>query len=166
MQGKLPAYTILEVIITMLITAILVGITYTAYTIVSQSYLSFNSKHSELGTVLQLDKLLKKDFSRPGLIFKTSNGIDLKGDSLMVSYSFLPDQVLRTQGVTDTFKVKTTSMAMLFEGQPVEMTAPEPGTLLDELTLELIIGKEKIPYHYYKTYSSAELLQQRTNALN
>jgi hypothetical protein len=60
----------MEVTVTMMIAAILMGITYTTHIIVSKSYLSFNTKNAGMAEVELLDKLLKRDFDRADVIAK------------------------------------------------------------------------------------------------
>jgi prepilin-type N-terminal cleavage/methylation domain-containing protein len=162
MKGqRVKAFTIMEVTITMLIAAILMAITYTTYSIVSRSYLSFNTKNKNMAELQQLDKLLKRDFDRAENIQKISKGIQIENTRQVITYEFNPDFIVRTALITDTFKVKTDSLNMSFEGQ----SAGEQSRL-DELSFTLVFQKENIPYHYYKQYSSVNLIQTESNAVN
>jgi len=166
-RNKIKAFTIMEVTITMMIAAILMGITYTAYSIVSRSYLSFNTKNKDMAELEQLDGLLKKDFDRAEIILKETDGISIKHTDRTVSYQFNPDYIIRTAGITDTFKIKTGEITTSFEGRPVnEANASQEQNRLDQLDLNLLFQNEKIPYHYYKQYSSVNLIQRNPDALN
>jgi prepilin-type N-terminal cleavage/methylation domain-containing protein len=165
---RIKAFTIMEVTVTMLIAAILMGITYTAFTIINKSYNSFNTKNKDMAELEQLDELLRKDFDRAELILKDQNSILFKrADLTSIKYEFNPNFIIRTSGRTDTFKFKTEELVTLFEGQPVnEPAASEEENRLDELDISLLFGNEKIPYHYYKQYSSVNLIQRNPNALH
>src|ERR1700744_656096 len=113
-QHRVKAFTIMEVTITMLIAAILMGITYTTYIMVSKSYLSFNTKNTEMAEVELLDKLLKRDFDRADVIQKTTNGMVIINTGQTIQYVFNPDFITRTSGIADTFKVRTDSLNTLF----------------------------------------------------
>ncbi|MDB5137819.1 MAG: hypothetical protein JWP37_4422 [Mucilaginibacter sp.] len=166
-KHKVKAFTILEVTITMLIAAILMGITYTTYSIISKSYLSFNLKNNDMATLETLDKLLRKDFARSEFILKDSSGILLKSALQTVRYELKPDFIVRTSGIVDTFKVNTEGWVTFFEGQPVEELRPQQEqNRLDELDISLVFQNEKIPYHYHKQYSSVNLIQRNQNAIN
>jgi hypothetical protein len=166
-KRKIPAFTIMEITITMLISAIVIGITYTAFSIISRSYRSFDNKHKDMAVVLRLDELLQKDFNRAEVVLKDTDGIALKDSSRIIKYRFNPDYVLRIGIAVDTFKVKTDSVNMTFENTVVnEMKADEEENRLDELDLNVTLQNEKIPYHYHKIYSSANLINRKPNAVN
>jgi type II secretory pathway component PulJ len=165
---RLKAFTIMEVTVTMLVAAILMGITYTAFTIINKSYSSFNTKNKDMAELEQLDELLRKDFDRAEIIQKDQNGISFKrADLALIKYEFNPDFIVRISGRTDTFKFKTEELTTAFEGQPVnESGASEEENRLDELDISLLFQNEKIPYHYYKQYSSVNLIQRNPNAFH
>jgi prepilin-type N-terminal cleavage/methylation domain-containing protein len=161
------AFTIMEVTITMMIAAILIGITYTAYSIISKSYISFNTKNSDMAVLVQLDRLLKRDLDRAEIMLKDNDGISLKNDVHEIKYKFEPGFITRTDVRIDTFKVKTDLVSTFFEGQPVnETSADEEQNRLDELEFTLLFQNEKIPYHYHKQYSSVNLIQRNPDAIN
>jgi Tfp pilus assembly protein PilE len=167
MNKRVKAFTILEVTITMLVAALVMGITYAAYSIIIKSYGAFNKKNQEMAVVVRLDEWLKKDFSRADLILKDTAGIALNSATRKIKYRFDPDFIIRTELRSDTFKVKTDSLATSFEGLPVNEYAPaDEQNRLDDLDLVILFQGEKIPYHYHKQYSSVNLINRNTNALN
>lgn len=164
---KVKAFTIIEVTITMVIAAILIAITYTSYSIVSKSYLSFNTKNDDMAVLERMDKLLKRDFMRAETIQRDSSGILFKNTNSIIQYEFNPDFIIRISGRSDTFKVKSDSLNMLFEGQPVSETDPSnEQRRLDGLEINVEFQNEKIPYHYHKQYSSSDLIKRNTNAIH
>jgi Tfp pilus assembly protein PilE len=164
---KLKAFTILEMAIAMLISALLIGIIYTAYALISKSYLTFIRKNKDMEIAIQLDKLLKKDFSKAVTISEDQHTILFKTDSSQLIYEFYPDFITRTQGITDTFKLQTESMHTSFEDKPMAEVPPENRqNLLDDLELTILLQNEKIPYHYHKQYSSVNLFTQTSDAIH
>lgn len=165
---RLKAFTIMEMTVTMLIAAILMGITYTAFIIINKSYSSFNIKNKDMAELEQLDELLRKDFDRAEIIQKDQNGISFKkADLTLIKYEFNPDYIVRTSGRVDTFKFKTEELSTSFEGQAMNETREsEEENRLDELDISLLFQNEKIPYHYYKQYSSVNLIQRNPNAIH
>jgi hypothetical protein len=120
-----------------------------------------------MAAVLRLDELLQKDFNRAEIVMKDTDGIALKDSSRIIKYRFNPDYVLRIGIVVDTFKVKTDSVGMAFENTMInEMKVDEEDKRLDELDLNITLQNEKIPYHYHKIYSSANLINRNPNAVN
>jgi len=157
----------MEVVITMLITAIVIGITYSAYSIISQSYLSFQKKNDGLAVLSRVDQLLTKDFSSAVTICKTQNGLFIKNKADSISYEFQPEFIVRTSTVIDTFKVQNGGLNTFFENQPVvEINPVAEQNRIDEMSITVSYENEKIPYHYRKQYSSADLLERNPNALN
>lgn len=151
----------------MLVAAILIGITYSVYSVISKSYISFNRKSEEMAIQLQLDKSLKKDFNQAEIIFKDTRGISFKSAEHAVTYIFEPDYIIRSEFNTDTFKVKAETMNTMFERKTInEVSLDEEQNKLDEFKLVILFKNEKIPYHYYKLYSSVNLIKRKPNALN
>jgi Tfp pilus assembly protein PilE len=163
---KLPAFTIMETMIVMIVAAILIGFTYTAYLLVSQSYMAFSAKNKALQTTLTLDKLLKKDFAQASLITRENHHLVFKTDSIVTDYAFLPDYITRTKGMTDTFYVKSMNLITGFENLQTDSTAADPPPRVDDLQLTILLQKIKIPYHYHKLYSSENLFPSSTYAIH
>lgn len=157
----------MEITITMLLAAIVISITYTAYTIISKSYIGFTNKNKDISTVVQLDKLLKKDFYKASAISRDNQKILFKTDSADIIYEFGPDMVTRTQGIIDTFKIQTATMNTTFESQPLnDFPTTDRPNLLDDMEWKIVLQNEKIPYHYHKQYSSVNLFQENPDANN
>jgi Tfp pilus assembly protein PilE len=166
-KQKVKAFTILEVTITMLITALLIGITYTSYSIIVKSYQSFDKKNNEMAVLATLDHLLKRDFDQAESIFKDQEGIALISINKTIKYQFKLDYILRIGARTDTFKVQTQDVNTAFENVSInEVQETEEQNRIDELAFTLIYQNEKIPYHYVKLYSSVNLIFRNPDAVN
>jgi Tfp pilus assembly protein PilE len=166
-NNRVRAFTILEVTITMLIASLLIGFTYTAYSIVVRSYSSFNHKNQDMAELVRLDEWLKKDFAHADSVEKDTAGLVFNSIDHHVKYLFEPDFILRNEIKTDTFKIKTENIVTSFESQPVTaFSANREQDRLDDLELDILFQNEKIPYHYHKEYSSANLINRNPNALH
>lgn len=163
--AKLRSFTIMETIIVMIVAAILIGFSYSAYLIVSRSFLSFSAKNRDMQTVLQLDRLLKKDFVQARLITRAGQHLIFRTDSVVTDYEFHQDYITRTKGLTDTFYVRSESPVTGFE-ERADSTATDTGSRIDDLQLSVWLQKTKIPYHYHKLYSSENLFQSSTDAIH
>src|ERR1700749_1025250 len=97
---KIKAFTVMELVITMLVAAILTGFIYTAFQIVSKSYQVFHEKNEEMAALERLDELLKKDFSKAVFVEKSSNAIILQKEKDTVQYSFESGYILRVSSIT------------------------------------------------------------------
>lgn len=169
---KVKAYTILEVVIAMLVSVVVIFITYTAYSIVSRSYGNFRSKNEDMAILARLDQLLLRDFERAEVINGSGNQVSMTRDNgRMVSYEFANGYVVRTDQIVDTFKVSTEKYQTLFEGKPLgdgeELDVKnKESDRLDELSFAVTYKNETIPYHYYKRYSSLNLINRNPHAIN
>ena len=157
----------MELTITMLISAIVIGMTYTVYDIIAKSYGSFQTKNKDMDVLFTLDELLKKDFNRADTIFKVQNGIALSEPSGVITYDFEPDFIVRTSTIIDTFKLAVPAVNTSFEEQELaELSPTKEQNRIDGLDLTILFQDEKIPYHYHKVYSSANLMDRKAHAFN
>jgi Tfp pilus assembly protein PilE len=167
-KHRLPAFTIMELTVAMLISAIVIAITYTAFSMVSGSYVSYTAKHNEMAVLIRLDELLKKDFIKADDIYQEQDGVRFLLKQQPISYRFEPGEVIRISTVTDTFKVATDALILSFERQPLssETSTDQELNRVDELAFSIVYQKEKFPYHYLKQYSSKNLINRNPNAIH
>ncbi|MDB5122339.1 MAG: hypothetical protein JWP94_468 [Mucilaginibacter sp.] len=164
---KIKGYTIMEVTVTMLVAGILIGITYTMYSLIYKSYGAFDRKNQDMVVLASLDGVLARDFNRAEFVLKDTDGLSLRYNGHRIRYQFEPDYVTRTDTRTDTFKVKAEEVTTSFDGKPANQGFPAAEqNKVDELALSILYGKERIPFHYFKSYSSANLFQPDSHADN
>jgi type II secretory pathway component PulJ len=167
MKNRVKAFTIMEVTVAMILAAMVIGITYTAFNIVNQLYSAFNKKNVSMAVLTRLDELLKKDFAGADIVALTQNGIVCKISGQAITYQLDTGFVVRTSTIIDTFKVSTQNITTLFENQPVNAVSPvAEQNRVDELQFIITFQDEKIPYHYHKDYSAANLIERNPNAVN
>lgn len=164
---RIPAFTIIEVTIAMLLSALVIGIAYTVFSIVTRSYHSYQEKHQAMAAVLRLDELLQKDFLRAEIILKDTDGIAFKKENQVIKYHFDKGYVLRTGTTIDTLKVQADSITTSFENGRIGSVnnVPEQNRL-DQLDMIVMLQKEKIPYYYHKVYSSVNLINRKSDAIH
>ena len=169
---QLKAFTIREVTISMLVAAIVIGIAYTTFNLVSKSYLGFKTKNQELAILTRVDQLFNRDFEQASLIQSSNNTIIIyKTNQSPIWYEINPANIIRRSVVTDTFKVQTQGLSAAFEGKTKnanieidESDNPTESGRIDELSFTMVYQNEQIPCHYTKTYSSVDLIERKTNA--
>ncbi|WP_158800289.1 type II secretion system protein J [Pedobacter sp. L105] len=154
LQRKVPAFTIVEVTIAMLIAGIVIAITYTAYRVVSGTYLDYTKKQDRVAVLSVVDKLLKKDFLDASQITRSVNGLQLNSVNGTVAYEFAAAYVLRRQLSlpADTFKIPVKISSFAFEHQEAA-----EGTTVDQLDLQTSLEGEEISLLYTKKYSAQNL---------
>lgn len=154
---KIKAYTLMEVTVAMLLSAICIGIAYSAYDIIGNYYRSFQQKNEKADALLSIREVLSKDFQKSKLVLNTTDGILLDQDSLSIQYVFEADQILRkTPSLrVDTFKVIWKDRYVGFEGAEIL----EPDTI-DLLKLKITLDQHSlVPLTFYKHYSAQNLFQ-------
>lgn len=152
---KIKAYTLFEVTIAMLLSAICIAICYSAYGIIAKYYAGFQQKNQTADVVLTLRHVLERDFLKSNMVLKNEEGVELQQDSSKTYYIFSPDAVLRKSGElhTDTFKLKPSEVGFFFEGREVL----EPDTI-DELRFKMNLDQRiQVPIQLSKTYSAQNL---------
>jgi len=167
-KRRLPAFTIMELTVAMLISAIVIAITYTAFGMLNSSYITYNAKHNEMSVLIRLDELLKKDFIKADDIYQDQDGVRFLINQQPIIYRFQTEHVIRISTITDTFKVASDGLVLLFESLPLpsESSTDQEHNRIDELSFSLIYQKEKFPYHYIKQYSSENLINRNSNAIH
>ena len=166
-RHKIRAFTILEVVISMLITAIVIAITYTSYSIISKSYGAFNDKNKMMADYALLDHLLRRDVAQAAFIQKDAEGIALTTSNKNVKYTFSNDYIIRQSIRTDTFKFISQNVQLYFEHKPLlTLSDTLEQNRVDEISFDLLYRNEKIPYHYQKAYSSENLINRVPDAIH
>ena len=166
-HSRVKAFTIMEVTVTMLVAALIITITYTAFSIISRSYDDYLRKQEEMADLTRLDRWLKKDIGRAGLIFRSGNGLRLADSGRVIAYIFEKDLIIRTAGMTDTFRVTPQDLSFRFEQRTVSAAEDtSQRALVDELSFFIPYQDEKIPYHYQKQYSAANLISSQQDAIH
>lgn len=152
-KGRLQAFTILEVTIAMLLAAIVIGISYTAYTMMSRSYQEYDDRNEKVAEFVLLNKLLRRDISNAEKIVRSPEGINLEGPEGSIIYSFSEEYITRNQYSvkTDTFKVSNSDLITSFE----EKEVTEEG-MIDRISFTGVLQERKVPLVYVKTYSAEE----------
>lgn len=153
---KIKAFTLLEVTIAMLLAAITIGICYTAFTLMNQYYADIKNRKDQVGEILLLQKLLRKDVERATLIKKLADGVYITYDTVNISYHFSADYITRDyhQIKTDTIKIATATLDLKFENREVANDG-----LLDEIIFTCKQKGKRFPMHFKKTYSATNLFQ-------
>jgi hypothetical protein len=150
MKTKLPAYTVMEMLVVMAISAISIGITYTTYQIFSSQYYGFKKRSEEISVYLQLDKLLTKDMADAEQVLRTPGGVVFKKKDRETYYEFTSEWILRNDLLQDTFVVQPMEVGFFLKGQPQHL----PEGLLDELRFESHYKEELLPFRYQKKYGA------------
>jgi prepilin-type N-terminal cleavage/methylation domain-containing protein len=151
---KIKAFTLMEVTVAMLISAICITVCYTAYSIIANYYSSFQLKNQAADHVLSLKQVMEIDFLKSNCLLKTEDGIELLQDSTAIQYTFTNSTVLRKLGVlhTDTFKVQYSNLKTYFETNEIVET-----DTIDRVNFTVLLNQTSVPIQINKYYSAKDL---------
>ena len=157
MKNKLNAFTLMEVTVAMLISAICITICYTAYSLIQGYYIRFAERNQQADLVLNLKHVLERDFQKALHVIKTEEGLVIQEDSVTIDYSFDDQQILRSieELHTDTFTIPVQKVNFYFEDREANIA-----DTIDRLHIMLLMNKDiNMPLYINKNYSSADLFK-------
>jgi type II secretory pathway component PulJ len=158
-KSRVPAFTILEMVITMMISALIMGFALTAYLLILRANASIQQKNGWTVEVLQLDKTIQRDIDRGLKVLKTTNGIMITDSADSVSYAFNAAYIVRISRRIDTTKLQVEDLQTVFEQQPAEKG------LVDEISFKVTCNQQTIFLIFHKYYSSADLFNNTPYAI-
>ena len=153
---SLPAFTLLELLIGMLLSGIVLSATFSAYRIISKEAELYRVQTKSASELSFFISHFHSDFHLSEQIISSGeNVIHLKQKNRELIYRFSPEFVLRSdQEHTDTFYVSVTNAGLFFQGEKVLN-----GEEADEIQIRIKEGKENLPVNLKKRNSSRELLK-------
>ena len=156
-MNRIRAYTIMEVTIAMLLSAICITICYTAYSVIENYYREFQRKNELADNILSLKHVIEKDFLISKYVIKTDSGMLIGKDSTVVEYSFNKNYILRSfsDQHTDTFKLTPSNQIFLFGRKLIEQR-----DTIDQLELNIALTEDTaVKLRFDKRYSAQDLFQ-------
>lgn len=154
---KIKAYTLMEVTVAMLLSAICISICYSAYQIITGYYTSFHQKNKIASEVLFLRHSLEGDFLKSKLVMRNEAGIVLQIDRTKVYYAFNENAIVRKLDTlpADTFELKTGNFKTYFEQQELV-----EGGRIDQLNFSIFLAEKlAVPIQVNTFYSAQDLFK-------
>jgi prepilin-type N-terminal cleavage/methylation domain-containing protein len=152
---KLPAFTLIEMTVAMLIAAIAISIAFTSFKIVSGLYINYKRKQDGFSQVLWIQKLLSKDFDVAYKIIKKNDGLELSTHNGIIKYTFEKEVIVRDQASLKVDTFKFVPYAVQYDFERAE-TLDEH--LVDHLSFSIKQDNTVLPMSFFKTYSSTDLI--------
>jgi prepilin-type N-terminal cleavage/methylation domain-containing protein len=162
LNKKFKAFTLIELVVTMVISSIVVMLAFTCYEITYKQYLNFRKSNNTVTQVILFNSLFKRDVLLSNLINRIDdNNVLLKmNDTVNVNYFFGSNYVLRkyNEFIPDTFPI--TSVVVKEQFQSTEVN--ENG-LIDDISISGVVRGENVFFHYDKEYDADILMKQEIN---
>lgn len=159
---KLPAYTLLEITVAMLLSAICIAICYSAFSLAGWYYSELGKKREIIANLQQLDELLGRDFKNASEIHSNKTSLQLHTDSGIVSYNFADKAIIRDHfGIRkDSLTIALDSVTFFFEGKRLDN---EDLKLTDEIHIAGKTGGKAFEITRQKHYSATNLFTHATD---
>lgn len=163
-HSKLRAFTMIELLVAMVISALVIGFCYLAYSMAQRNYTEFRSASGRINESAKLQNLLFFDVGNCERIMGADRELlFLFEKNKSVTYLFQERSVVRIDGAArDTLSAEVKEIACRYTQK--EMSGNER-QIIDEISFILSLQGEEETFRYYKSYPADVLLQQDSGAV-
>jgi len=156
---SVAAFSIIEAIIGMAVTAIIMGILFVIFSIVTGRMLDFRNQNLLVNDLNRLTYSLNKDIFEKEKMTTSENEISFNGYAgEKVSYQFFDDVVLRnSETFIDTFQIKLKTMVL----DTVKSKSQQ--FVFQKIKLNIEANEKELDLRFYKRVYPNELLQKIKN---
>lgn len=134
-KTKMPSFTLPELLVVMIITAIVVGMAFSVLRLVQNQIHAIQTNFEKTSTLALFEQQLWQDFNDKNEIqfHEKENSLLMESEMDTVVYSFQENYILRN---TDTIQLKLQLNTLFFNGREVQ------GDTIDALSIS---GKAELP---------------------
>ncbi|MFH6946440.1 type II secretion system protein J [Flavobacterium sp. FlaQc-50] len=152
---SLPAFSIIEAVVGMAITAIIMGILFVIFSIITGRMLDFKNQNQLINDLNRLTYSLNKDIFEKEKMMVVENEIYLNGyTGERVSYQFSEDYILRnSETFIDTFRVKFNRILL------DTVRSKSEQFVFQKVKLNIEANEKEMDLSFYKRVYPNELLQ-------
>jgi prepilin-type N-terminal cleavage/methylation domain-containing protein len=154
---KIRAFTIIELVVTMLIASVVTAIAYNAYYMLNRQFLSYRNRSASNNTYFLLSTAFQNDFDRALAIQDTLDNRHLifTGPGTQTRYEIGQSFIVRqSNGSIDSFLVHS--------GEPVVTLLNDSISLIRAITIPVYLNGDTILLSGDKLYSSQQFLSAQT----
>ncbi|MGH2665712.1 PulJ/GspJ family protein [Flavobacterium sp.] len=154
-KHTLPAFSIIEAIVGMAVSAIIMGIVFVIFSIVTERMLDYKNQNQLVNDLNRLTYSINKDIFDNEKMTAGNNEVSFNGYSgESVKYDFLEEYTLRSRETfIDTFRIKLKQMSF----DSVKSSAKKKVFL--KLKLKVEVNQNEMDLNFYKRIYANELLQ-------
>ena len=152
---SIPAFSIIEAVVGMAITAIIMGVLFVIFSIVTGRMLDFKNQNELVNDLNRLTYSLNKDIFEKEKMMVSENEIYFNGYvGERVSYQFSDDYILRnSETFIDTFRIKLNRMIM----DTVKSKSEQ--FVFQKIKLNIESNEKEMDLQFYNRVYPNELLQ-------
>lgn len=152
----MKAFTLIEVIVTLLLSSIIIGIAISGYTITNQQFKLFDTSTEQSLDILRLNNLIKSDIDKSDVIFYENNQLVCKNEQIETTYNFNSEAIIRNLNTEiprkDSICLKFEKLEVFFNDEIKDFG------IIDNIMLTITSFEIKQQLHYTKRYSALELM--------
>lgn len=153
-KNYIAAFSIVEIMVSMVITAIVVGLIFGVFTIVSEQIIEFKKENEQTADFNRLSYSLNKAVFDSEKMITRENGIYFQtydGDTILYKKedAYL---IRKAQTFTDTFRLELQTMRI------DSVYNEKKSKVFQKLELELLIHEKSVPLRFYKPIYANQLI--------
>ncbi|WP_426065112.1 PulJ/GspJ family protein [Flavobacterium sp. DSP2-3-1] len=153
--NSIPAFSLIEAIVSMAITAIIMGIVFVIFSIVTERMLDYKNQNELVNDINRLTYSVNKDIFENEKMMVSENEVIFNGYAgETVKYNFQEEYILRsTEIFIDTFKIKLKQIVI------DSVKNKSQRIVFQKLKLNVKVNEREMDLKFYKRVYANELLQ-------
>ena len=154
-KNSIPAFSLIEAIVSMAITAIIMGIVFVIFSIVTERMLDYKNQNELINDLNRLTYSVNKDIFENEKMNIIENGVIFNGYAgETVKYNFQEEYILRSEETfIDTFKIKLKQIVI------DSVKNKSQRIVFQKLKLNVEVNEREMDLKFYKRVYANELLQ-------
>jgi hypothetical protein len=153
MKKRLAAFTIPELMVVMLLSAVVISAMYVLLQFSFSNYFRYYRSTEKLNRIARMNYLLTKDINTSAVLQKTSTGFTFTDVNKVITYTIQDSMLVRRDGITDTLNTS----AIIYELFMNEIPVVSSG-LADRIQLTLTYNSEELFMQYNKNMDAKSYL--------
>ncbi len=154
---KIPAFTIMELAIAMLLSAIVISLAYTGYSLLLRQYEQHSRSTSADSELIFFDHTFRQDIAAAEAVLYDDQSIICYSEEGVITYTRAEDSLMIRHGAgNDTLRIGMRNMQVFFRGAIQSI----PGLFCDDIQVEVQLQGETLYLRYRKEYAADILIRE------
>lgn len=154
MKTKVNGFTLLEAMVSILLSSLLVSFTFSIYKNFNQYYFIYSGQTERLNNILHFKRTFNQDWNKALTITGKDKQINLSNNQKSITYQFLDSTIVRYGLIETTFDLIPKDLDLKTEIESEKVT---------NFNLEVVNNRQSFLFSYIKDYGKKDLI---INTLN
>ena len=154
MKTKVNGFTLLEAMVSILLSSPLVSFTFSIYKNFNQYYFIYSGQTERLNNILHFKRTFNQDWNKALTITGKDKQINLSNNQKSITYQFLDSTIVRYGLIETTFDLIPKDLDLKTEIESEKVT---------NFNLEVVNNRQSFLFSYIKDYGKKDLI---INTLN